>query len=222
MLSTSDVLSVVDGLDRPGRNAGRIRALRQANRRGMTDDLSTSQRRFLDEAATTPGPDQPLKYVHPAATAVISRNRGDEPLSPSELEWLRRLPSDPAQVPFGDAQRVISLAATVKKPGDRTLVRSVAAPVIEYHDQQQAQLEIANASASPIPAPATALPALADAVAAGARDLHPHEALARAGEMLQARALKRATERAWQQTAAQGRLDKLNAAAAARTAVHRG
>lgn len=222
MLTTDDVLGVVNGLDRPGKNAGRIRALRMANKRGMRSDLTDSQRRFLDAAAATPGPDRPAKYVHPGTTAMITRpNRGNTPLSDSELEWLRRLPADPSKIAFTDAQRLLGLAASVTKPDDRTLVRSIAAPVREYHDQQQAKLDVDNASTAPIPAPVETLPALADAVTAENDQLEPHEALARASELLRANAQQRSAERGWKQGDAQDRLDKLSHAATARTAVHR-
>jgi hypothetical protein len=220
MLTTDQILSVVNGLGRAG-TKGRTQALRRANTQGPSrSTLTSAQNDFLAAADEVPLQDL-VQYQHPRAAGALPARSRTDPLSPSELAWLQRLPTDPAQIPFDDAQRLLALAASVTKPDDLRLVRSIAAPVQEFHDRKQAEAAIANASQPPIAAPGETLGALADAIAAEYDQLQPEEAISRAGEVLRSNGEQRlrdhnaALHAAWQQ------LDAVNAAAQDRQTVTR-
>lgn len=221
MLSTDQILNVVNGLGKAG-SKGRTMAARKANQYPMgRTGLTSAQQAFLDAADRVPQR-QTAQYNHPGATAVVTvQSRGDGPLSPSELAWIDRLPNDPAQVPFTDAQRLLALANAVKRPDDQALMRSVAAPVQEYHDVNQAQTELANASAPLAGAPHETLGALADSIAATNQDLEPDEAVGRASRLLRDNGERRVREHAAALLAAQHQLQAVQAAAAHRVAVTR-
>jgi hypothetical protein len=222
MLTTDQILAVVNGLGKAG-TSGRTQALRRANRDPMgRSSLTQAQQAFLDAADDVPAR-QAVKYVHPGAVAppVTGRSRGDAPLSPSELAWLDRLPRDPAQVPFSDAQRLLSLADAVKRPDDRTLLRSIAAPVQEHHDLNQALSNLSNVSTPPPAAPHETLGALADAIAATNQHLEPDEAVGRASELLRENGERRLRDHSLSVQQAQRHVDAVTTAASDRTAVTR-
>ncbi|AUZ88529.1 hypothetical protein CVO76_13450 [Arthrobacter agilis] len=75
-----------------------------------------------------------------------------ESLSPSDLIWIQRLPTDPAKITFQDATRLAHLSRylnSVENPSDSNLLQSVWMPVKEYHDRRQAVALAHNANLPP-------------------------------------------------------------------------
>lgn len=221
MMTAEQVLEVVNNLGRAGQH-GRAAAIRRSNTTAMHGStLTLAQQRLLTDAEAVPVAPR-LGYAHPAATArSAARVRGDKPLTPSELAWLQRLPADPTQIPHADATRLITLLQSVTSADDATLVRSIAAPVLEHHDGKQAEVDLANAQAPLVPAPASALPALADAIRDGHDQLMPDEILGRASTMMTKNGEQRRTQQAQRAADAQQTIDAVRSRAADRTAVHR-
>lgn len=222
MLSTDQISDVVRNLGATG-NLGRTEALRRANRDGLRSDLTMSQQRFLAAADQVHRDSTPPRYAHPAEAATFdARARGDKPLTPAELAWLSRLPSDPQDVSFDDARQVFSLLNSVAAPDEVRLLRSIADPIREFHDTMQAHADLARTEASaPLAAPQETLPALADAVAAENDQLEPDEAVSRASRMLTDLGQQRLADHAQRLAAARARIDEVGQTTAKRLAVHR-
>lgn len=141
-------------------------------------------------------------------------------LSPSDLEWLRRLPSDPAAVPVEDARTVLRLEAAVTDLSDKRLLRSIGDPLRAFHaratelaqaraviDAHQPPAGLPGHLASPFGEPHRRL--LAAAVQEEHPDLTEHEARRRAEEMLDAESQKRKAEVNAELAAANAKLAEL-------------
>lgn len=156
---------------------------------------SANQRRFLDDFQAVAVPESTAtKYNHPGRPPLPFRKDG-QPLSPSDLAWLQRLPADPTQVPHDDARQLATIAASLsptKNPDDHRLVASAWEPIRDFHDSNEARLHLQAAQTTQPSLPSSTLPALADAVMSETPQLQPHEAIARAGQLLQDAAANRA------------------------------
>jgi hypothetical protein len=231
-LTSDQVLQFVDRVGQRGVNALAWLARNQAKTPMNSTTLTPAQNALIAAVQAVPTERAP-KYVHPAATASAARAwlKRDPatgqtvprpPLTAAELAWLQRLPSDPSQVTFDDAQRLLQMMFEVSDPADVPLVRSIATPVRDYHDRQQARVDLEAAQRPRPQVPAEALPALADAIAAEHPELLPTEAVGRASTLLAERAQQRANEQAQKASQAQQRIDQIDTAARDRAAVHRG
>ena len=178
MLSSRQILDLL--ADRSSMRIGRIRAVRRS-----ATHLPPAVRAFLDDLETQEAPSHE-KYTHPADRAGRS-SHGQKALEPSDLAWIARLPTDPAQVSFADAERVAQLAANVdpvRHPSDRNLVDSVWKPIKEAHDRRAAEVALRNSSRALPAVPSSALTALGTAIATETPALSDQEALSRAGDAL--------------------------------------
>jgi len=164
-------------------------------------------------------------YDHPGRLAYHSKPRPEGPLTPTELAWLQRLPTDPTHTSYDDATALGQLAAGVSKmqhPVDARLVHSYWAPVKDHHDRNEADVTLANTRATPLPpVPASTLPALVEAVTAEHPELSAGEATGRAKAMLGEATTKRGDARAQAIADAKDTLSALGDAARARGAVTR-
>jgi len=146
-------------------------------------------------------------------------------MSPVEMQWLARLPGDPATTSFTDAEALASLVkdvSPIKHPIDAKLVASHWDPVRDVHDENSARRDIANTRALVLPPiPASALPAAGEAIAAEHPTLSPSEALHRGSKLVDAAAEQRAATKQDRIDNAQRTLDRLATARAERTATTR-
>lgn len=218
MLTPGEITSLVS---KPltGVTRGRAMALeRRERRQGSVGTQRT--REFLAQMAAAPVPTLDT-YTHPAVGYPQRLDSG--PLSPAEMAWLERLPREPAQITFDDAQALASLSASIssmKNRSDRRLVDSVWTPVKELHDRNAAQVQLRNAQRTPTTIP-NALPALADAIAAAEPSLEPGEAIGRAGRALESAQRSRLERREQAIFDADSTLHDLDASIERRTAVTR-
>ncbi|GAB6983525.1 hypothetical protein [Nocardioides pyridinolyticus] len=158
-----------------------------SKRRQPGDLLSTRQRAFLEEVTRT-GRKSGQVPEHPESGAAREQYRrdSDAELSAVELAWLDRLPRDPAQVRFEDAQRLAALAASIspmKAPQSARLIESAWAPVKALHDRRVAEAELKQAQ-RPLPRlPDGLVDALLDAL------IEEHPGVSREALRVQAREL---------------------------------
>lgn len=226
-LTTDQILRMADYHRRSGVR-GATEATRRSNRNNQNSStLTRAQTAFLSALDSAPAVERVAPYKHPASAAAILVRGGDPrdssrpPLTLSERTWAERLPTDPAQVPWEAARRLLSLEASVTDDDDKYLLRSIAAPIREYHDRKAAEHAIAVANQPLIEPPSGTLEALADAISSQAPSLQPHEALGRASTLLQDHVQKRSQELELRRYEAQRQLDQINETAQRRTAVHR-
>ena len=217
MLTPGEILGL---LAKPvnGTQAGKVEYLaqREARPNPANGRPTQSQRAFLDAMRRVPVRLGTAAYRHPETN--VQFRSSDDALTPAELAWLQRLPSDPAQVSYNDASALATLAKSVTG-ADARLVNSVWQPVKEYHDRNVARLQLESA-AQPLPQiPSEALNALADAIQAHPQtsNLTPAEAIARACEMLGEVAAIRSSARDQQIADAQGKVAAVDDATARRT-----
>ena len=229
MLSSKQIVDLVAADPNEPSVAGKVHYLRRSLKSSMgvrTDPPSHYQ--LADDLAsqhpagtTTAEP----PYRHPANDPkALAPGRGGTPLSPSDVAWLNRLPSDPAQVSHGDATQLAGLSTSLagtKHVSDARLVESVYAPVRELHDGAAAQAALTAAQRPAPPVPSSALQALTDAIATEVPTLQPAEALSRAGAALRDAMDKRATVRQQKVLDARAAIARASEAAAVRTATTR-
>lgn len=219
MLTSSDISKLIS-TPPSGVTAGSLAFLTQ--REQNAPDRTTKQLAFLaDATALHPrgGGQTTPPYQHPGVRAADPR-RGGGPLSPVEMAWLARLPVDPSQVPFTDAEALSSLVkdvSPIKYPIDAKLVASHWDPVRDVHDENSARRDIANTRALVLPpVPASALPAAGEAIAAENPALSPSEALHRGSKLVDAAAEQRTATKQDRIDNAQRTLDRLASARAER------
>lgn len=85
---------------------------------------------------------------HPADVPATGVERKIDKLSPSDLVWLQKLPTDPGKIPFQDAVRLGHLnrsLGSLENPSDANLIASMWGPVKEHHDRRQAEALAHNA-----------------------------------------------------------------------------
>jgi hypothetical protein len=150
-LTTREIDDVITDHDKPT-NLGKVSFLHQREK-AMTgeDGWSPSSIAFLgDMAAARPTEPPAPAYRHPAHDrAAMGATNAGESLTPADLVWLQRLPSDPAAVTFADATALAALHQAVSErtnPSDARLVRSIATPVLEHHDRLAAESTLAAVS----------------------------------------------------------------------------
>lgn len=219
MLKSTEITSLIS-TPPSGITAGSLAFLAQREQRAP--DRTTKQLAFLDDASAlhprTAGQTTPA-YQHPGVRAADPR-RGGGPLTPVEMAWLNRLPADPTQVPFTDAEALSSLVKDVSPithPIDAKLVASHWDPVRDVHDENSARRDIANTRALVLPPiPSSTLPAAGEAIAAENPALSPSEALHRGGKLVDAAAEQRAATKQDRIDNAQRTLDRLASARAER------
>jgi hypothetical protein len=213
-LTTSELLSLLDGKQMTaGRAIGIIR--RDEHR----PSLPPAQRAFVksvrESSRRRPGPTP----THPENSATSSRTRRDPnaELSPIELAWLERLPSDPAQVRFEDAVELAALASSVsamRAPQSARLVNSVWLPIKAHHDRRVAEARLAQAR-EPLPSlPSETKAALAEALAAQNPGLSELARAAEVSEILRTFEEGRAAARETSLRQAEARIKTLDAEAA--------
>ncbi|WP_338184759.1 hypothetical protein, partial [Jatrophihabitans sp.] len=151
------MLEDIDKAGRAGTAAAAERFNRADNSGSRRTTLSGNQRDFLsDYAKVKPNPTP--KYSHPAETAGVAGTPRTGALTPAQVTWLSRLPTDPTQIPYQDAQTVFSLLTSTdpKDPAQRAdlpLLRSVADPLRAFHDRNAADAELEAAQTRPDPIP---------------------------------------------------------------------
>jgi hypothetical protein len=173
---------ILDILSKPFTAEARGRSMFLAGQsRSLANQVTPAQRKFFDELARVQI--RPAEtYVHPASGGLVHRKDG--PLTPLEVAWLQRLPLDPAQVSFKDAQVLATMAISLAGDTEsRRLLDSVWLPVKAIHDRAAAEVALRNAQSAQ-PAIPSAAGALADALAAEHPTLRENEAAARAFEEL--------------------------------------
>lgn len=228
MLSSQQITgAIAEDPNAPG-HAGKVAYLRRSLKSSMgvrTDPASHYQ--FADDLAAqhTPGAPGAEPYRHPGQDPKAhAPGRGGTPLSPSDLAWIGRLPTDPGKMPYDDAAALAGLSASLAgtpHASDARLVESVYAPVRELHDAAAARAALTAAQRPAPPVPSSALQALTDAIAAEVPTLQPAEALSRAGAQLRDAMDKRATVRQQKVADARDAIARAQEAAAARTATTR-
>lgn len=225
MLTSQQILDLIAQEPRPGL-AGKVASHQRASRTSMNTFAGPeSHRRFLADMADQAGSVGPPsgKYVHPADDARAgSSGRPAEALSPADIEWLRGLPTDPAQVSYDDAVQLARIAANAsafKDPSSARLINQRWTPVKEIHDARAAQVALSNAQTTAPSVPSSALSALTDAVAAETPQLQPDEAVARAGKMLRETLDRRNAAREQKLLDARAAIAKADEAATVRTRV---
>jgi len=208
--------------------AGKVAYLRRSLKSSMgvrTDPASHYQ--FADDLAAqhTPGAPGAEPYRHPGNDPKAhAPGRGGTPLSPSDLAWIGRLPSDPTKMPYDDAVQLAGLSASLagtQHASDARLVDSVWKPVQEVHDAGAARVALDQAQRSVPDVPSSAVRALADSIAAEVPNLQPAEALSRAGTQLREALDKRATVRQQKVLDARAAIARASEAASLRTATTR-
>lgn len=227
MLSSKQVLDLVSQNPSHGLK-GKIAYHQRAQRTSMNAfNGPDSHRRLLDDLAAqceALPPPTAATYAHPADDPRARSVKPVNGLTPSDMAWISRMPTDPAAVPFDDAVALAGLASglsTFKHPSDARLVQSVWQPVKEIHDANAARVALDQAQ-TPVPnVPSSALSALTDAIAAEVPQLDSTEAVARAGAQLGDTLDKRATARQNKVTDARAAIAQASEAAARRTAVTR-
>jgi len=229
MLTSKQITDVV-GAEPSGLMAGKVAYLRhslQTRMGGRTGPDSHHQ--FLGDVAeqcanVNPNP-KAASYQHPADDPRVRAAKPSDGLSASDLAWINRLPSDPAQVSHDDAIQLAGLAAGLtgvqSNPSDARLISSVWSPVREIHDANAARAALAAAQTSPPPVPSSAVRALADAIAAETPELTPTEALSRAGSQLRDSLDNRVGARQQKVLDARAAIARASEAAAVRTATTR-
>jgi len=208
--------------------AGKFAYLRRSLKSSMgvrTDPASHYQ--FADDLAAqhTPGAPVAEPYRHPGNDPKAhAPGRGGTPLSPSDLAWIGRLPSDPTKMPYDDAAALAGLSASLagtQHASDARLVDSVWKPVQEVHDANAARVALDQAQRSVPDVPSSAVRALADSIAAEVPDLSASEALSRAGTQLREALDKRTAAREQKLHDAGAAIARASEASARRTATTR-
>ena len=129
--------------------------------------------------------------VRPTPGAAVAK----QPLTAADIEWLRRLPAEPAQVSVEDATTLARMMSQAASTSDRRLLAAHYGPVWAHHDilEQQAerQIRLENAQAPrgvrSQQVERAAIDALATSVQKQFPELREQEARNRAGEQLRAR-----------------------------------
>jgi len=228
MLSSQQITDAIAQDPNHPSAAGKVAYLRRSLKKSMgvrTDPASHYQ--FADDLAAqhTPGAPVAEPYRHPGNDPKAhAPGRGGTPLSPSDLAWIGRLPTDPIKMPYADAAALAGLSASLagtQHTSDARLVDSVWKPVQEVHDGNAAGVALAAAQRPAPPVPSSALQALTDAIATEVPTLQPTEALSRAGAALRDAMDKRATVRQQKVADARDAIARASEAAAARTATTR-
>jgi len=209
--------------------AGKFAYLRRSLKKSMgvrTDPASHYQ--FADDLAAQhePGSGAAAEpYRHPGNDPKAhAPGRGGTPLSPSDLAWIGRLPTDPTKMPYDDAVQLAGLSASLagtQHASDARLVDSVWKPVQEVHDAGAARVALDQAQRSVPDVPSSAVRALADSIAAEVPNLQPAEALSRASTQLREALDKRATVRQQKVLDARAAIARASEAASLRTATTR-
>lgn len=221
MLSSREIVDII-AAPPTAMNMGKVRFLADREKKRSFSSSTRAQRAFIEAAQRTPVADPVGTYRHPAAQPLPMRD--NVPLSPVELAWLQRLPADPTQVSFDDAQALAAMDKAInplQHPADSRLVRSVWAPVRDMHDANANEVQIRAARRPLPPMPHETLSALADAFLHENSQLNPQEALTRANAAIQDAAARRQGNRDAGIVAAQDGQAALVAAAKDRTTVTR-
>jgi hypothetical protein len=225
MLTSAQIMTLLDGLDKPGVH-GRTTSIRRANTPAFGNresGLTANQSKLLNAIDAMPRPARTGRYVHPATAAAGVSKRAD-PLTAAQIAWLSGLPKDPAQTSHQDATEVFRLLAgsnfdDPQQRADKPLLRSIADPLRDFHDELQARADFAAAQAAPTPVPQDAIGALTDAILAENNQLTPAEAVGRADSTLREFSDRRLRDRQQRAAAAQRRIDEIAAARAERAQV---
>lgn len=176
---------------------GRLRALR-----ARVDDDLAPEARLIDAQMQMPKrPCPPAPAANPARlTRPIARSEG---LSPSDLEWIRRLPSDPKDFADDDVRRLAELEAGAASESDCRLLATVLGPARRIHDRREEETRLAHQLAEARHPRST--PAIARLAEAALRDVLTREARAtverEVGPAFRARALVLAEDEAHREAA---------------------
>ena len=161
-------------------------ALFHATNNRTKHDLGPAARKFVDDLSRVQ-PNRDRKVVrHPGATTQGRGVRKPGPLSAGEQAWLTRLPSDPSQMSFEDAQLLASVVQTLPpdQGNDRIAVDRVYHPVKKFWDHKVAEAALENAKADQPTLPASIHSALAETMNTEIPELSPSEAADRAANLL--------------------------------------
>ncbi len=184
MLTIPEITSLINALG-TRQNAGKIAYLKRRESQYGHHSSPTAVR-FLSDLEQVPTV-QADTYSHPEAAAHTQTTRVGDTLTPADLIWLQRLPADPAKVTHDDA---VTLAAMMHRlnamtnASDSRLIKSIARPVMDYHDQKAAEVAAENVQ-KPLPTvPQSALAALCEAVRNSTTELTDDEVVSRASATL--------------------------------------
>lgn len=225
MLTTTEITNLI-ATPPSGTSSGKL-AYIAARAKKTSAGTTRKQAAFLEDAKrmhpSTRDTDPQETYNHPSRTPK-DRRRGGGPLTPVELAWLQRLPTDPTETTYDDAAALASLHADISRmdhPTDARLVASHWEPVAEFHDTNAATVALTNASQPLTPVPHSAHEALAEAVLAENRQLNPAEAAHRAASLLEKAKADRSATKDAAITTARDKITALAAATEARQQVTR-
>ena len=106
-------------------------------------DPTDPARPLVEALLAVPAQDPPAAaYVNPAKVSTPPGARGDKrPLTPSDIEWLRRLPSDPAKVSPADVTTLARMTQQAASMSDLRLLSAHFEPVWAHHDVAEQQHE---------------------------------------------------------------------------------
>ncbi len=197
-------------------DVGRGRLLQMLRRKG----ISRAEREFLTAMHDRPTVGAKT-YVHPEQAARLGAHRESEDLTPAELVWLQRLPSDPHQISHQDAAQLASLYRAISKmknPSSKQLVESIWMPVKALHDTRDAQEELAAAKETVPAIPSAAVHALAEAIAADTPGLSGDELTSAAEQRIQTRISVANQQHARRLGKAEARVAEIEQSIAAQTA----
>lgn len=193
------------------------RAMAQGKLEWMRREADHRQRGLIEELADA-SVHRAQVYANPTTYRPSMEQRRDtrggrtnRELSPADLLWLQRLPTDPERVTDDDARTLSAMAAEVAPPGDKRLVKSIFDPVRRLHDRRQAEAELANLrAATPRPVPSAAQSVLADAILSETPGLTTDEAMSRARAAIQTATAEQHDQRDTAIAQAQARIDAVH------------
>lgn len=195
-MTSRDVIRILNGGQMAAGYA--MAQLSRAKRPGS--GATVAQIRWLEQMAQSRRSRPQVRVpAHPqdSATRARYRRNPDEELSAVELAWLDRLPRDPAQVRFEDAERLAALAGSISSmnaPQSARLVDAVWEPVKALHDRRVAAARLERAQQPVTSVSNEATQALADSLA---QEL---EGVSEAGLVLHAREMLGDLQDRWSQT----------------------
>lgn len=189
-LTSRQILKLLETPYANGKVLGQIEGMRRSLGNGFSRDGDL----LKATAATIPPRTTPVVYDNPLREIGVPRT---DPLSPADIAWLQRLPSNPEEISYADARLLSSMAAGMKRSSsDGRLVWSVYEPVRRLHQGRDAHAQLERVrKATPLTVPAGLQELLVQAILRENPDLSPVEASNRAAEWTQAARAKAQLER---------------------------
>jgi hypothetical protein len=93
-----------------------------------TEDERRELQRRVD-STTVVGP------RNPATVVEVPDSVERTPLSPADIAWLDRLPTEPTEISAEDLRTITAMAGRASSDGDRRLLETILGPVRAHHDR---------------------------------------------------------------------------------------